>query len=66
MWHDSCVAVAVAQASSCSSDWIPSLVISMCHEGSPKKAKTNKQKETLGRGPWGSILKRLLDESDTP
>ena len=40
----SLIAVAVVQAGSCSSDWIPSLGISICRGCSPKKAKTT-QKE---------------------
>ena len=40
--HRSCVAVAVVQASGCSSDSIPSLGTSICHRCGPKK-QTNKQ-----------------------
>ena len=36
-WLRSCVAVAVAQASSCSSNSTPSLGTSKCWEGSPKE-----------------------------
>ena len=36
------VAVAVVKAGSCSSDWTPSLVISICHGCSPKKQKEKK------------------------
>ena len=43
-WLRSCVAVAVTQASSYSSDSTPSLGSSICHEYSPKKTKPKKQK----------------------
>ena len=41
------VALAVAQAGSCSSDSIPSLETSICCRGGPKKTKTNKQKSYM-------------------
>ena len=49
------IAVAVAQASSYSSDSTPSLGNSICHAYSPEKQRTNKQTNTqlLSRGvPW--------------
>ena len=39
----SSVAVAVPQAGSCSSESTPSLGISICHMGSPKKKKDKKK-----------------------
>jgi len=52
------VAVAVAQAGSCSSDLTPSLGTSICHGCGPKK--TEKKKETKrggpGRGTWVSFF----------
>ena len=44
MWLGSCIAVPVVWAGSCSSNWIPSLRISICHRCGPKKQKTNKKK----------------------
>ena len=43
----SCIAVTVAWASSCSSDWTPSLGISIWHGCSPKKRKKEKIKKCL-------------------
>ena len=43
MRRGSHVAVAVVQASSCSSDWIPSQGTSICCEGSPEKEKRKKK-----------------------
>ena len=43
-WLRFCIAVAVAQASNCSSNSAPSLGTSKCHEYSPKKKK-KKRKE---------------------
>ena len=37
MWLGSGIAVAVAQASSCSSEWTPGLGTSICHGCSPEK-----------------------------
>ena len=37
------VAVALAQAGGCSSDWTPSLRASICHRSSPEKAKRQKK-----------------------
>ena len=45
MWLRPRVAVAVAQASSCSSNWTPSLGPSICFECSPKKQKQKKKKK---------------------
>ena len=45
MWPGSGVAVAVAKAGSCSSDYTPSLGTSICHECGPKMTK--KKKNTL-------------------
>ena len=39
------VAVAVAQAGSCSSEWTPSLGTSMCRRCSPKRQKDQKKKK---------------------
>ena len=39
------IAMAVVQASGCSSNSTPSLGISMCHRSSPKKKKEKKKKE---------------------
>ena len=39
----SCVAVAVAQAGSCSFDWTPSLGTSICHGCSPNKKEKEKK-----------------------
>ena len=41
----SCVAVAVAQASSCSSDWTPSLGASICRRCSPKRRPKKKKSD---------------------
>ena len=41
MWLRSSVAMAAAQASSCSSDLTPCLRTSMCHECGPKKQQKN-------------------------
>ena len=43
-WLASCVAVAVAQASSSSSNWTPSLETFICHGYGPKKAKKESAK----------------------
>ena len=43
----SCVAVAVAQTNSCSSDWTLTLGTSIYHRCSPKKQKNKKWKKTL-------------------
>ena len=40
----SCIAVAVAEAGSCSSDSTPTLGTSMCHRYNPKKQKKEKEK----------------------
>ena len=48
-WLGSCVAVAVAMAGSCSSDWTPSLGISTCHGCSPKKTKKDKQTPKISK-----------------
>ena len=45
MWFKSGVAVAVEQASSCSSNLTPSLGISICHRCSPKKRKKERKKK---------------------
>ena len=44
MWLGSCVAVAVAAASSFNSNLTPSLGTSICPENDPKNKQTNKQK----------------------
>ena len=60
IWLQSCVVVAVAQASSFSSDWTPSLGNSMCRGCSTKKQKTEKQqKKKLGCLPHYWVVKRL-------
>ena len=52
-WLRSCIAVAVAQASSCSSNLTPNLGTSICHRCSPKKEKKKKLKSWKTRGiPW--------------
>ena len=43
----SCVAVAVVQAGSCSSDWTPSLGTSTCHGSGPRKGRKTKKKVHL-------------------
>ena len=48
-WLGSHIVVAVAQASSCSSDLTPSLGTSICHRCSPKKANKNKNKQKKPR-----------------
>jgi len=55
MWLKSgvAVAVAVAQAGSCSSDWTPSLGPSICRRCGPKK-KQKKKKNGLEREHQGS------------
>ena len=45
MWLGSHIAVAVLQAGSCSSNWIPSLGTSICCRYSPKKQKKEKEKK---------------------
>ena len=49
-WLGFCIAVAVAQASSCSSDWTPSLGISICLGWGPKRWKSqNKTKHKIAK-----------------
>ena len=43
-WLGSGIAVAVAQAGSCSFDWIPSVGTSICRGCGPKKKKKKKKK----------------------
>ena len=51
MWLRSRIAVAVAQASGCSSDGTPSLGISMCHGRGPKNTNNkNKNKQIQSKG----------------
>ena len=55
-WLVSCIAVAVA--SSCSSNSAPSLGTSICHGCSPKKKKKEKKRNTaLGNSWWPSRLR---------
>ena len=56
MWLESGVAVAVVQASSCSSDWTPNLGTSIGHGFGPKKVEKSKEiKESELRVPrWPS------------
>ena len=49
MWLRTGVAMAVAQARSCSSNATPSLGTSICHRCSPKKQNKNKQKKTKNK-----------------
>ena len=42
-WLGFHIAVAIPQASGCSSDWTPSLGTSLCHGCGPKKTKKTKQ-----------------------
>ena len=44
-WLGSSVAVAAAQANSCSSDSTPGLATSKCHRGGPKKKKKKRKEE---------------------
>ena len=48
MWLGSCIAMAVVQARSHSSNWTPSQGTSKCHRCSPKKTK-NKNKKTKNK-----------------
>ena len=41
------IAVAMAQAGSCSSDWTPGLRTAICHECSPKKQKQKKKEKKV-------------------
>jgi len=50
MWLRSIVAMAVVQASSCSSDLTPSLGTSICHRCSHKKEKKEKKKKERSYG----------------
>ena len=45
MWHGCCTAVAVVEASSCSSDSTPSLGTSICCRCGPKKGEKKKERE---------------------
>ena len=55
MWLRPSVAVAVVQASSCSSSETPSLGTSTCHRDSQKKKKKKeKEKSTQRQSKWGS------------
>ena len=47
MWLGYGMAVAVAEACSCSSNWTPSLRTSICHRCSPKKEEEKKQNVVL-------------------
>ena len=58
MWLRSGVAVAVVQAGSCSSDWIPGLGTSICCVYGPKKT-TEKNAWTMGNWKNQSFLKHL-------
>ena len=53
MWLGSCVAVAVAQGSSCSSDSTPSLGTSICCRCGPKKTKEKKKEQRKEGGRKG-------------
>ena len=58
-WLRSHIAVAVAQASCCSSDWTPSLRISICRGCGPRK-KRQKDKQTNQQTPksqWAHLIK---------
>ena len=41
-WLGSCIAVSLAQAGRCSSDWTPSLGTSIYHGSSPRNSKKKK------------------------
>ena len=59
-WLGSGVAVAVAQASSCSSDLTPSLGNSMCHGCGPKKQKKKKTKKNLETQHQTTFVRREI------
>ena len=50
------VAVAVAEAGSCNSDWSPSLETSICYSCVPKKQKKKKKKEKKAGGGEGPLV----------
>ena len=56
--HRCGIAVPVAQAGICSSNWTPSLGTSICCGGSPKQ--TNKQTNKTGKTPQTNNLKKFL------
>ena len=52
----SCVVVAVVSASSCSSNWTPSLGSSICHRCSPKKQKQKQKQNKTKKKPHNKII----------